>query len=253
MRKVITMSTLTHSIRILPLATLLLLGACGEGTDVFQTPAADGTQKNSGAVSARNFALASDDGQPKIIDLTKKTFTQTDVKLTVTVADRNNHILTDSHVVYFRAKYGIFNAPSCTTKNGQCQVTWTALKWPNADEYYIDPSNNGIYIKIIAYTKGEEGFNDVNSNGFYDDGDGNTFDDLGEPYVDVNGDQAYTSGEPFIDTVNGNDTSGNNGVYDIADGFFNGDKCTHSSLCSSVVKSNGTIWTETKLKIDGPP
>ena len=167
--------------------------------------------------------------------------------MTVFIADRKNQTLTDSHTVFFRTEYGTIN-PSCITENGTCEVTWSAIKRP-------EPGGPGddLRVTIVAYTIGEESFTDANGNGIYDDADGAAFVDLEEPYVDANESGVFDAGDDIIDVVNGNDLTGINGAHDIADGFFNGAGCTHSSLCSTVVITNATIWDSNTLKIDGPP
>ena len=62
---------------------------------------------------------------------------------------------------------------------------------------------------IVAYTPGQEAFDDLNANGVYDPGTDICTGDAPEPFVDENLDGSYTSGELFIDT-NGN------GRYDRA-------------------------------------
>ena len=106
-----------------------------------------------------------------------------------------------------------------------------------------------MFATITAYTIGEETFTDSNGNSLYDDSDSG-FDDIEEPYVDVNEDNIYNAGDTIIDVVSTNDTTGTNGQHDIADGFFNGGGCTHSSLCG--VRTSITIWDDISLKIDGP-
>ena len=96
----------------------------------------------------------------------------------------------------------------------------------------------------------EEGFIDTNGNGKFDDAD-TTFDDLEEPYVNANNDLAFNAGDTLIDVVNGNDTTGINGVHDIGDTFLNSPNCTHSSLCST--RTSTYIWGDTILILTGPP
>jgi hypothetical protein len=160
-----------------------------------------------------------------VIDGATGVFTKTDVELTVYIGDRNNQTLTDSHTINFVAEYGLVE-PSCVTEEGACTVTWSAIKRPENN----GPGSDG-FVTITAYTIGEEGFTDVNGNNVFDDGDGTDFDDLEEPYVDVDESFNYTTGDTIIDVVSTNDPTGANGVHDLADGFFNGPGCTHSSLC----------------------
>jgi hypothetical protein len=70
---------------------------------------------------------------------------------------------------------------------------------------------------ILAVVRGHERFDDANGNGAWDDGE--TFDDEGEPFLDVDDDAVFTAsaGDKFFAAFdsNGNGTwDGPNGVYD---------------------------------------
>jgi len=221
--------------------------SCDGDTSALETPNTSETPTNAGAISYKNFSLLASDTQPKVIDPATGIFTKTDVTMTVFIGDRHNQILTDKHTIYFRTEYGTIS-PSCITENGFCEVTWSAIKRPEAG----GPGDD-LLVTIVAYTVGEESFTDTNGNGIFDDDDGTVFVDLEEPYVDANENDVYDFGEDIIDVVNGNDLTGINGVHDIGDSFFNGAGCTHSSLCSTLVITNAIIWDSNTLKIDGPP
>jgi hypothetical protein len=236
-------------------ASTLFMAGCGEDNSAFETPNLSDPNlsdinTNAGMVSFKNFSLLASDTQPTVIDTDTGIFTKTEVTMTVYIGDRNGSFLTDSHTVYFKAEYGVLSSPSCTTEIGSCEVTWSAIKRPDAG----GPGSD-MKVTIIAYTTGEESFTDVNGNGIFDDADTATpsFDDLEEPYVDADESGSFTTGDDIVDVVNGNDTTGVNLAHDIGDTFFNGPDCTHSSLCSKVVITNGTIWDSNTLKIDGPP
>ncbi len=226
---------------------LSTLSGCGGGPAAFQTPDTSSVPTNNGVVALKNFSILASEPQPTVIDPTTGVFTQTSVTMTANIADRRDITLSDAHTVYFRAEYGVFDTDHCVTTKGKCSVTWTATKRP-----VTGGPGSDLKVTIIAYTTGEESFTDKNGNFIYDDADGNTFDDQEEPYVDANENKVYDTGEEIVDTVNGNDLTGKNGVHDIADGFFNGSGCQHSSLCSQTVINNATIWTKNVLKIDGP-
>jgi len=229
-------------------SSALFMTGCDSDNSSFETPNADGTPKNEGTVSQKNFSILASDTQPTVIDPATNIFTKTDVTMTVFIADRRNQALTNKQTVFFRTEYGTID-PSCVTENGSCSVTWSAIKRPIAG----GPGDD-MRVTIVAYTTGEESFTDANGNAVFDDADTfSTSDDLEEPYVDVDGSNGFTTGDDIIDVINGNDLTGANGLHDIADGFFNGPGCTHSSLCSTVVITNGTIWDANTLKIDGPP
>lgn len=224
----------------------LFTAGCSEDNSSFETPNTSDTPTNSGAVSQNNFTILSSDLEPAIFaDPAGGTFTFTELTITVRVGDRNNQVLTDAHTVLFKTEWGLIE-PSCVTEDGSCTVEWTTS---SGDDAPADHKNT-----ILAYTLGEESFNDVNGNAIFDDSDNATpsFDDLEEPYVDSDGSRDYTPGEPIADVINGNDPTGKNGVHDIGDTFFNGQGCTHTSLCSTV-QTSIYVWDDLQLSMDGPP
>jgi len=219
----------------------LFVAGCGDISDL-QNPNTEITP-NTGTVSYNNFTILAEDLEPQIFAAPDgNTFTYHELQITVRIGDRNNNVLTDEHEVFFKTEWGLMQSPSCKTKDGTCSVTWQT---GSADDAPVDHKNT-----IVAYTLGEESFEDANGNGIFDDGD-TTFTDIEEPFVDSNRNGVYDSGEPIIDRPNGNDLSGKNGVHDIGDTFFNGGGCTHSSLCSTTINSI-SIWDDVQLSMDGP-
>jgi hypothetical protein len=204
---------------------LLFMAGCSDDNSSYETPDTTGLESNPGTISQTNFSLLTADVMPAVIDATTGVFSKTDVELTVYIGDRNNQSLTDAHTVYFVPEYGLVDPSSCVTEEGKCSVTWSAIKRPDVG----GPGSDGR-VTITAYTAGEEGFTDTNGNSLFDDNDAG-FDDLEEPYVDVDESNGYNAGDTIIDVVSINDPTGANGVHDIADGFFNGNGCTHTSLC----------------------
>jgi hypothetical protein len=85
-------------------------------------------------------------------------------------------------------------------------------------------------VTIIAYTRGEEWFDDTNSNGSRDSGE--QFIDQGEPFVDSNDNGIRDTGETYIDEA-------------PADGQWNGPNGTWDN--------NTSIWTETRMLYTGRP
>jgi len=80
-------------------------------------------------------------------------------------------------------------------------------------------------VLVLGTVIGEESFNDVNGNGFYDAGE--SFSNLAEPYRDDNESGAYESGEYFLDFDH-------DGSRTPASGNFVGVKCTGTPLsCTS--------------------
>lgn len=239
------MSIHNRTLAILFSLSALILASCTNSNEAFVSPGTNLVTTNPGVISQKNFSILADDFQPAVIDPLTGVFTQTDVTLTVFSGDRNNQTITDSHTVYFISEYGLINPSSCTTgTDGTCSVTWSAIKRPDAG----GPGDD-LVVAITAYTIGEESFTDTNGNGIFDDGDAG-FDDIEEPFVDADHSNSFTTGDTIIDVVSTNDPSGANGVHDIADGFFNGPGCTHSSLCA--VMTSISIWDDIWLDIDGP-
>lgn len=208
----------------------------------FETPNPD-IADNPGVVSQKNLSIVADDPQPAIYDATTGVFTDTQVEITVKVGDLNNQLLTDAHTIYFATEWGVLLNNTCVTVDGRCSVTWETSAFNNIP--------NDLLNTITAWTLGEETFIDTNDNGKFDDDD-STFEDREEPFVDTNRDGVFDSGDILIDVVNGNDTTGANGVHDIGDGFLNSPNCIHSSLCSTVLTSS-YIWVDIELDMAGPP
>jgi hypothetical protein len=232
-----------------PITLLLILSsvACSSGND-FTDESSSANDSNgdlmtiAGVVSQDNFIVLAADLQPEIFaDPGSNTHTYTEVYITVKLGDNRNQRLTDSHKIYFRTEWGLIT-PSCMTEYGECTVTWSTS---SAEQAPADHKNT-----ILAYTIGEESFDDSNGNFIFDDND-TAFRDIEEPYVDSNRNGIHDPGEPIVDVANGNDPTGVNGVHDIADGFLNSANCTHSSLCST--RTSTYVWNDVELDMDGPP
>ncbi len=89
------------------------------------------------------------------------------------------------------------------------------IRAQRADQFN-NPRDN--LVTMIAVTAGEEGYDDLNNNGRYDNGE--PFDDLTEPFVDDNdngtwdGPTGTSFGERYIDTNGNGRWDGKNGTYD---------------------------------------
>jgi hypothetical protein len=112
---------------------------------------------------------------------------------------------------------------------------------PNQSPFPREPEPRGPYgnlvgnprdglVTIIAYTRGEEWFDDTNNNGARDPGE--QFIDQGEPFVDSNDNGVRDTGETYIDEA-------------PADGQWNGPNGTWDN--------NTSIWTETRMLYTGRP
>lgn len=87
-------------------------------------------------------------------------------------------------------------------------------------------------VTIVAWVRGEEGFRDINLNGVYEPALGETFTDLGEPFVDVDDDGEFDpgAGDIWIDLDGDGRYTQPNGAWD----------------------SDTLIWTTFKLLWTGP-
>jgi hypothetical protein len=109
-------------------------------------------------------------------------------------------------------------------------------QWPNPRLAEPSISSGGLIrnprdglVTLIAFTRGEEYFDDNNQNGVWDPGE--RFIDQGEPFVDANDNGVWDPGETYFDANHNGMYDGPNGVYD----------------------SNTTIWTEFRILYTGRP
>lgn len=221
------------------------------------TDATDATKEfpSVGRPDLDSFSLSITDGA----NMRAMNFDGAEKKINVRIADNLNNKSTkfDGATVNFTAEAGRIE-PSCTISDGGCSVTFNSQR----------PFPSDGRVTILAYTEGTESFKDVNTNGYFDDGDlfndGNyNRRDLSEPFRNDNkitykstcsGKAKYKSDCAEENTVR--DTAGEgeiffdapgftDGRFDEADGKFSGDKCAHSSLCSSV--QSLFIWDDVEL------
>jgi len=191
---------------------------------------------NPGIVSQDNFIVLASDLEPAIFaDPGSSTHTFTEVSITVKLGDKRNQRLTDTHTIHFMTEWGLIT-PSCNTNdNGECTVVWNTS---SSEQAPADHKNT-----ILAYTIGEESFDDTNGNFIFDNND-TTFRDMEEPFVDSNWDGVH-NGEPIADVVNAN------GVHDLGDMLLNSTSCTHASLCNTT-RTTIYVWNDDELNMDGP-
>ncbi|MBC7625055.1 MAG: hypothetical protein H7232_16910 [Aeromicrobium sp.] len=135
----------------------------------------------------------------------------TTTQITVRTADHFRNPVPDGTAITFTAEGGSI-VGSCTTRDGACSATFTSQT--------LRPSNGRI--TVLAYAVGEEGFTDLNGNGWFDlgelvDADGKST-DRGEAFVDFNENGIRDANEPFIDF-------NNNGIFDGPDGKYSGVLC----------------------------
>jgi hypothetical protein len=158
------------------------------------------------------------------------------VPITTQLADRYGNPAPDGTAVAFTTNGGHIvgncTTPLTTPGDGTCKVTWTSAN-PRPGTASTPPTNGNGRAMILATAIGEESFDDVNGNGYYDAGE--PFDDLGEPYRDDNQNGAYDLGEYFLDFSQ-------NQMRDGPSGTFKGITCTGNtpgSTCSSTTLAIG--------------
>lgn len=170
--------------------------------------------------------------------------------VTVRAADRNKNWVPDGTSVQFSTKLGDID-PSCLIKSGSCSVNWSPhghqmasfdakrssrscfagtteerLQQGLPPAYLPCGVDDRYGINVISATMvGEESFNDINHNNFYDDGESGEFTDLGEAFQDYNLtglfeglDGGYT-GDILLKDINGS------GSHDVGNGKYNGLSC----------------------------
>ena len=161
----------------------------------------------------------------------------------VTLADRLKNRIPAGTQVRFTTEAGSVNAVAATDMDGGAKTTLLVTvphprdTVPQAYEggEFIHPSEDGplVYnprdglVRLVASTRGEEGFQDMDGDKGYTDGVdvlGPT-DDVGEPFVDANDNNAFDEGEEFDDVDN-------SGFYEPANGLWD---------------QNTVIWRSTTL------
>ena len=152
-------------------------------------------------------------------------------EISIYVADRNNNPVPNNTAILFETSWGQVD-PQCLTTDGVCTVMWT-----EAGQNQFLPAN--FKAIVLAYTRGEESFTDLNDNDLYDAGE--PFNDISEPYLDLNlNGSRDASTEEFIDSDGDN-------TFDPADGLFTGTPCIgDSTVCNRVA---GYIWDITTVTL----
>jgi hypothetical protein len=150
-------------------------------------------------------------------------------KVTVRLADRFSNPVPDGTPVSFQAEGGSIEAQCLTTttesEGGICSVNFRSS----------NPRPTDGRVSILATAIGEESFTDTDGNGVFNSGgnDASTYTDLGEPWLDLNENNAYNVGEPFYDFFNGTN-GGASGVRDGGNSKFNGALCDNAgNLCGT--------------------
>lgn len=195
---------------------------------------------STGLAHQNGFSLSADNYMPPFYDTNGES-----ISLTASASDRLGAPVPDGTVINFVAEGGVgILTPQCRTSKGSCSVTLSS----NGDrDALVDKGRQ----TILAYTLGEESFDDANSNGLYDSGE-TILTDLGEAFINaktgVNHTKATTWAsvstlpytEFFID-LNGN------GLHDeLGDGQFTGvARASGSKSTLHVRRSVEIIWART--------
>lgn len=119
----------------------------------------------------------------------------TETTASILAADRLGNPVPDGTAVVFISEGAVVNSP-CTTTSGECSVKVRSGEFrPRLDS---EPSSYGVSkgrVTILAYATGEEGFDDTNGD---NDWAGESFRDLGSPFVDNNENGVWDAAEQFI-------------------------------------------------------
>lgn len=117
----------------------------------------------------------------------------TTTTVSVSLADRQGNPVPDGTQVNLTSETGVLIPPSCVTSGGSSKCT-------------VDIRSQGTRtsdgrVSILAYLPGEEDFQDLNSDNVYQLGE--PFIDLGDAYRDDNEDGAFNPGEFTVPRVTG--------------------------------------------------
>ena len=183
------------------------------------------TQSNDVAVTAglpsqKGFGIVLDRYNPEVATETGVT-----VDITAYVSDRQAAAL-DGTVITFIAEAGQLDPATCTIQATESTRGECTTKWKSTTDHATDQR-----VTILAYTKGQEKFSDVDGDGLFNiEAEFNIADDLPEAFLDENENGLREDTEFYAE--NGNDP----GVYNsTGDGVYNGYNCNHTS-CESAQK-----------------
>jgi hypothetical protein len=196
---------------------------------------------STGIAEQSNFEISTSSFNPAAYDISGA-----EVNITVRASDHFHNPIPEGTIIHFTAESGSIPATCITAAAGGCTVTWTSTATrpgnydPNLgstknDEYLPDlgvvttsslQATRGI-TTITAYTLGEGGFTDKNSNGVFD---------IGESFL--------THPEVFRDD-NGNGVLDDGAKYEEffeldPDGSYTGALTKYQGvLCSEAAKADG--------------
>jgi hypothetical protein len=164
--------------------------------------------------------------------------------ITVWLSDNFNNPVPDGTTVNFTSEGGTI-ASNCTTINGSCSLIWESTGTRVADHR----------VTILATALGHESFFDTNGNNLFDETDGESIKDIGsasnfnidsglgsypaqasgfldmsEAWRDDNENSLYDVGEKFLD-YNGDQ------AFSHADNLFNGPQCQGSNCAAANIQA----------------
>lgn len=156
------------------------------------------------------------------------------VNVTVHSSDAFGNPTPNGTIVNFMAEFGSVSS-SCALSEGACSVVWKSSGAREFKSALGIPSDGAGMTTIMAYTLGEAGFSDQNSNYILDSGE--SFMTYPEPFLDTNFDGIRTATELFVDT---NFDSNYNSAPTVYQGM----------LCSTGMKGVGHCASEMHVRGD---
>ncbi|MEK6725263.1 MAG: hypothetical protein AABY54_01745 [Deltaproteobacteria bacterium] len=250
--------------------TVTIAASVTSGSQVFSA-SSSAISIGGGLPSASHFNIATTK-----VNLPGLVWSNKTADISAFIADRfGNYNVLKSTTVSFYAEAGAIDSSNVTDESGLTTVKFRT-QWPipvNVTPAVAgDPVSNAFFndlsepsattynprdgwATILATVQGEEGFEDINGNGIYDAGE--KFTDTGEPFIDKNDDGCWNSGtikncngvvsastDPFEEFIDAN----GNGVYDGANGVWDGPGCSVANCLTSK-----TIWVSLRLVFSGNP
>ncbi len=177
-------------------------------------------------------------------------YTGNKVKLSVYAADRQANPVPDGTSVVFVAEGGQINSSgnsSCVISNGGCSVELIGQDYRplgSSSAGTVEPRPGRV--TVLAMADGEESFVDANNNNRYDTGE--SFEDLGAPYLDKNEDLSYTTSYVSLD---GTRTESEE-TYSVAAGATGAKTCSGTwNMGLSRADTCNQEWNGSGLKADG--
>ena len=166
----------------------------------------------AGLPDSKHFSLATTK-----LNLPGYTYFGETSKITAFVADRFSNPVPANTPVYFESEAGAMALTQAFTNDlGQASADHiTQLPYPDT---ILSMTNLPGVSTILAWTPGQEAFSDNNGNGRYDTGE--SFDDIGEPFIDANDNGQFdatgdvATDERYVDLNNNGQYDGPNGKWD---------------------------------------